>query len=131
MVRTMPAIFDVSDVTDVFVQATEILKAITFDSVASPFTISIGGSVAVGRLTLKGVGMINNSGTTQNPLIAGLTTKQRLRTKSQQHAFFYWPEVRDEALDFLKEHLGAEGELAKRSATPTLTASATLSTTAR
>ena len=57
--------------------------------------------------------------------------KQRLRTNSQQHAFSYWPEVRDEALDFLKEHLGTEGGLPKRSATPTPTASATLSATAR
>ena len=28
--------------------------------------------------------------------------KQRLRTNSQQHSFSYWPEVRDEALDFLE-----------------------------
>ena len=40
--------------------------------------------------------------------------KQRLRTNSQQHAFSYWPEVEDEALDFLKEHLGAEAGLPRR-----------------
>ena len=68
------ATFDVSNATDVFVQATDILKAMTFDSGASSFTISIGGSVAVGQLRLKGVGIINNSGTTQNLLIAGLST---------------------------------------------------------
>jgi acetyl esterase/lipase len=63
---------------------------------------------------------------------AGATNvKQRLRANSQQHAFSYWPEVRDEALDFLKEHLGAEGVLPKTSARPTPTASATPSATAR
>ena len=68
------ATFNVSNVTDVFVQATDILKGMTFDSGASPFTISIGWSVAVGSLTLGGTGIINNSGTTQNLLIAGLST---------------------------------------------------------
>ena len=68
------ATFDVSNVTDVFVQATDILKAMTFDPDASPFTISIGGSVAVGSLTLGSAGIVNNSGTTQNLLIAGLST---------------------------------------------------------
>ena len=47
------------------------------------------------------------------PEVGATNVKQRLRTNSQQHAFSYWPEVRDEALDFLKEHLGAEGVLPK------------------
>ncbi len=55
----------------------------------------------------------------------------RLRTNSQQHAFSYWPEVGDEALDFLKEHLGLESGRSKGSASPTPTASATLSPTPR
>ena len=46
------ATFDVSSVTEIFVQATDILKGMKFDPGASPFTISIGGSVAVGNLTL-------------------------------------------------------------------------------
>ena len=46
------ATFDVSSVTDVFVQANDILKGMKFDPGASPFTISIGGSVAAGSLTL-------------------------------------------------------------------------------
>jgi len=53
--------------------------------------------------------------------------KQRLRTNSQQHSFSCWPEVKDEVLDFLREHLG----LAKTSVTPTPIASATPSATAR
>ncbi len=57
--------------------------------------------------------------------------KQRLRTNSQKHAFSYWPEVRDEVLDFLKEHLGAEEGLPKTSETPTPTGSATPGATAR
>ena len=68
------ATFDVSNVTDVFVQATDILKAMTFDPQASPFTVSIGGSVAAGSLTLGRGGIVNNSGTTQNVLITGLST---------------------------------------------------------
>src|ERR1041384_4774950 len=62
------ATFDVSSVTDIFVQATDILKGMKFDPGASPFTISIGGSVAVGSLTLGSGGIVNNSGTTQNLL---------------------------------------------------------------
>ena len=46
------ATFDVSNVTDVFVQATDVLKGITFQPQASSFTISIGGTVAAGNLTL-------------------------------------------------------------------------------
>ncbi len=57
--------------------------------------------------------------------------KQLLRTNSHQHAFSYWPEVRDEALDFLKEHLGAEASSAKTGARPRPAASATASPTAR
>ena len=68
------ATFDVSNVTDVSVQASDILKGMTFHPLASPFTISIGGSVAVGSLTLGSAGIVNNSGTTQNLLIAGLST---------------------------------------------------------
>src|SRR6266446_3450714 len=44
--------------------------------------------------------------------------KQLLQTNSQRHAFANWPEVRDEALDFLKEHLGAEAAPATTSAMP-------------
>lgn len=57
--------------------------------------------------------------------------KQRLRTNSQQHSFSCWPEVKDEVLDFLREHLDKEGGLAKTSVTPTPIASATPSATAR
>ena len=67
------ATFDVSNVTDVSVQASDILKGMTFHPHASPFTISIG-SVEVGSLTLGSAGIVNNSGTTQNLLIAGLST---------------------------------------------------------
>jgi acetyl esterase/lipase len=35
--------------------------------------------------------------------------RELLRTNSQQHAFANWPEVREQALDFLKQELGAPG----------------------
>lgn len=35
--------------------------------------------------------------------------KQVLRTNSQRHAFSNWPEVKEQALDFLKQTLGAPG----------------------
>ena len=57
--------------------------------------------------------------------------KQRLRTNSQQHSFSCWPEVKDEVLDFLREHLDKEAGLATASVTPTPIASATPSATAR
>jgi acetyl esterase/lipase len=43
--------------------------------------------------------------------------KELLRTNSQRHAFSNWPDVRDEALEFLKEHLGAGAGLPKASPT--------------
>ena len=57
--------------------------------------------------------------------------KQLLRTNSHRHSFSYWPDVRQGALDFLKEHLGTEGGPPKTSTTQTPTASATPGATGR
>ena len=43
--------------------------------------------------------------------------KQRLRTNSEEHAFAYWPEVRETVLDFLKVELGAPAPAPVSSAT--------------
>ncbi len=43
--------------------------------------------------------------------------KQLLRSDSHEHAFAYWPDVREKALDFLKEELDAQGPPLASSAT--------------
>jgi len=50
--------------------------------------------------------------------------KQLLRTNSQQHAFSYWPEVKERSLEFLKENLGGGGTAAKADGPATLQATA-------
>jgi hypothetical protein len=52
--------------------------------------------------------------------------RQLLRTNSQRHAFSNWPEVKDQALDFLRQALGAPGggTTSSRSAAPTASSAA-------
>ena len=57
--------------------------------------------------------------------------KQLLRTNSQQHAFSYWPDVRDRALEFLKENLVEGGNAAKAHETATPQASVAASPATR
>ena len=68
------ATFGVSNLTEVFAQGIDIVAGITFNANASPFTISIGGPSSQGDFTIKGPGVVNNSGITQNFVVVGFAT---------------------------------------------------------
>ena len=60
------ATFGVSNLTDVFISGvSDKADHITFNAGASPFTITVGSDLG-SKLTLSGLGIVNNSGITQN-----------------------------------------------------------------
>ncbi len=65
------ATFGVSSVTGLSVAGTYTVKGITFSPGASPYTISLGLPLAQADFTFDGVGVINNSGITQNFALTG------------------------------------------------------------
>jgi hypothetical protein len=64
------ATFDLSNTTNVSISANTDVNGITFTSAASSYTIR-GSSQLGENLTLSGVGITNNSGTTQNFITSG------------------------------------------------------------
>ena len=63
------ATFSMSNTTTVSVSEATEVNGIVFDSIASPFTVTVSPDLS---LTLSGSGVTNSSGNTQNLIVAGL-----------------------------------------------------------